>query len=64
MSAHHNSAHSRTEFVCVDLNMDRVPGTSANTHGAVFYHSEASCNGMPCGLYYPDRELTCAVCTK
>ncbi len=64
MSAHRDSAHYRTEFVCVDLNMDRVSGTSANTHGAVFYHSEASCNGMPCGPYYPDRELTCAVCTK
>ena len=29
-----------------------------------FYHVEANCNGMLCPPYDPQKELTCAVCTK
>ena len=54
----------RTMFECVDRNPDTVPGTAANTHGAVFYPVEANCNGMACPPYDPQKELTCAVCTK
>jgi len=54
----------RTMFECVDRNPDSVPGTAANTHGAVLYPVEANCNGMACPPYDPQKELTCAVCTK
>ena len=54
----------RTMYECVDKNPDSVPGSAANTHGIAFYHVEASCNGMLCPPYDPQKELTCAVCTK
>ena len=62
MSAHY--AHHRTMYECVDKNPDSVPGSASNTDGALFYHVEANCNGMLCPPYDPQKELTCAVCTK
>ena len=56
--------HSRTTYECVDKDAEAVPGTAANTGGAFFYHVEASCNGMPCGPYIAEKELTCVMCTK
>jgi len=60
----HTLTDRRTMFECVDGNPDTVPGTAANTHGAVLYPVEANCNGMACPPYHPQKELTCAVCTK
>ncbi len=64
MSAYHTSTHYRTMFECVDQSPDRVPGSAVNTNGALFYHVEATCTGLPCGPYDPQKELTCTVCTK
>ena len=67
MSTHKSSNggyHYRTMYECVDSNPDTIPGSSANTNGALFFHTEATCNGLPCGPYDPEKELTCAVCTK
>ena len=55
--------HRRT-FECVDMNPVSIPGSSADTNGALFYHTEAHCNGMPCPPYDPQKEVTCVVCTK
>ena len=54
----------RTMYECVDKNPDSVPGSAPSTNGALFYHVEANCNGMLCPPYDPQKELTCAVCTK
>ena len=62
MSDYHG--HKRTMFECVDSTPDTIPGSSANTNGALFYHVEATCNGLPCGPYDTEKEVTCAVCTK
>jgi len=64
MSTYRTGNHYRTTFECVDKNPDSVPGSAPDTHGAVFYHVEASCNGMACPPYDPQKELTCVVCTK
>jgi len=58
------TGHHTTMYECVDKNPDSVPGTVSNTDGAMFYHVEANCNGMACPPYDPQKELTCAVCTK
>ncbi len=63
MSAHHGYKHSST-FECVDRNPESIPGSSANTDGAHFYFNEAVCNGIPCPPYDPQKEITCAVCSK
>ena len=67
MSAYRGTSsnlHYRTMFECVDKDQDSIPGSAANTNGALFYHVEAHCNGMPCPPYDPQKELNCVVCTK
>ena len=63
MTAAQSSPHYRTMYECVDGNPETIPGSAANTNGAVFFHVEANCNGLPCGPYDPQKELTCVVCT-
>ena len=58
------SNHHRSMYECVDKDAESVPGSSANTDGAVFYHVEARCNGLPCPPYVAEKELLCVVCTK
>ena len=65
MSASHNWAdHRRTSFEYVDKDQDSLPGSQGDTNGAVFYHVEANCNGLPCHPYNNYKELNCVVCTK
>ena len=57
--------HRRTMFECVDGNPEAVPGQAASNAAAFLYHTEAACNdGLLCPPYDPEKELTCAVCTK
>ena len=56
--------HYRTMFECVDKNPNSIPGSAPSVDGALFYHTEAACTGMPCPPYDPQKELTCTVCTK
>ena len=64
MSGYANNNNHPTMYECVDKNPDSVPGSASSTEGALFYHVEANCNGMACPPYNPQKELTCAVCTK
>lgn len=63
MTTNHEG-HYRTMFECMDRYPTSVPGSHLNRDGAVFYHVEASCNGIPCPPYNTEKELTCVVCTK
>ena len=59
--------YKRTMFECVDRDQESVPGSEGSPggiHGALFYHVEANCNGMPCPPYDDEKELNCVVCTK
>ena len=56
--------HNRATFECVDQDPERIPGSAGNENGALFYRTEATCTGLPCPPYDPQKELTCAVCTK
>ena len=55
--------HTRAT-ACVDSSPDVVPGEAANDDGALFYHTEVTCNGIDCPPYDAQKELTCVVCTK
>ncbi len=57
-------AYHRRMFECVDRDQEIFPASQANSNGALFYHVEASCNGLPCDRYDPNKELNCVVCTK
>ena len=65
MSTRYSSPHYRTMYECIDKDAVGVPGSAGNSPNAgVFYHTEASCDGMPCPTYDPEKELTCVVCSK
>ena len=57
-------SHYRSVFACVDKDSESIPGGDGDQDGALFYHVEATCNGILCPPYDTERELTCAVCTK
>ena len=59
----HYTKHT-TMYECVDKSPDSVPRSASNTNGARIFQVEAHCNGMACPPYDPQKELTCAVCTK
>ena len=54
----------RSTFECVDVSPQSIPGSLANTNGVLFYHVEATCNGIPCPPYNTQKEVMCVVCTK
>ena len=54
----------RTSVECIDKDPERVRCEADNTNGALFHFIEATCNGIECPPYDPEKELTCAVCTK
>ena len=57
--------HHRSTFECVDQSAQSVPGSIADTNGALFYHVEVKCSvGIPCPPYNTQKEVTCVVCTK
>ena len=56
--------YHRSSFECVDKDAESIPGSSSDINGALFYHVEATCTGIPCSPYDPQKELTCAVCTR
>ena len=62
MTEHHY--RRRNSFECVDKDSESIPGSVDRIDGAYFYHVEASCRGIPCPPYDPQKELTCAVCTQ
>ena len=59
------STFYRTMFECVDHSPQSVPGSTANTDGVLFYHTEVKCGyGIPCPPYDAQKEVMCVVCTK
>ena len=64
LMADHINHQGRKMFECIDKDPECVPGSAANTNPALFYHTEATCNALPCPPYDPEKELTCVVCTK
>ncbi|XP_078658814.1 uncharacterized protein LOC144904093 [Branchiostoma floridae x Branchiostoma belcheri] len=65
MAGHYNHPGSK-EFVCVDEQLETLPGRHATRHEALLYPVEARCGSLPCPNYLErkGRELTCVVCTK
>ena len=55
----------QSEYVCVSLGMESIPGGSANTNGGLFYVVEVDCGyALPCPPYQEGYELSCVVCSK
>ena len=56
--------HHRSTFECVDASPETIVGGHANHDGALFYHVEPRCGSLPCPPYEPQKEMTCAVCSR
>ena len=56
--------HYRSMFECVDNHPESVPGSAGAIDPALLTHTEAVCTNLPCPPYDPQKELTCAVCTR
>ena len=63
MAEHYRSKKNRV-YGCVDENPESIPGSSADTNGALFYFTVSTCSGLPCPPYVNNRAITCVVCTK
>ena len=64
MTSHYGHKHT-SEFVCIDVNAEAVPGGHSNTNGALLYLVQVGCgHGIQCVSYVQEKELTCVVCTK
>lgn len=60
-----DSSRSPTEYICVDENMESIPGGDADDNEGVVYPVEiGSCNTLSCPPYVHGRELTCVVCSQ
>ena len=62
-NVNHNG-YIRSMYECVDHSPESLPGSMANTDGALLYHTEVKCNGISCPPYDTQKEITCVVCTK
>ena len=65
MTSYFGQKHS-SEFVCIDVDPEVVPGSQKGSDGVLLYVVEGSCGGLalPCKPYIDGYELTCVVCTK
>ena len=64
LMAAHGTLNYRSAFQCVDKDPKKVPGEAGNTYSSNNpHHVEATCNGLLCPPYDPQKELTCVVCT-
>ena len=62
--APHITGNYRAQFECMDKDPESIPGSAADNGGATMHMFEATCIGLPCPPYDPQKELNCAVCTK
>ena len=54
----------QSEYICVSLGMEAVPGGSAGTNGGLLYVVEVDCGyALPCPPYMEGYELSCVVCS-
>ena len=64
LMAERNDLKNNVVYECVDKDAESIPGSVANTDGALFYHAQTQCNGLLCPPYDKEKELACVVCTK
>ena len=59
-----SSSDHRSLYTCIDINLEVIAGTSANTNPARIFLASTDCSDLLCPPYENNRVLSCAVCTK
>ena len=63
LMAPHSTNDYRASFICVDKDPEVVCDEAGDTGVGSNNHVEATCDGLLCPPYDPEKELTCVVCT-
>ena len=64
LMAPHSITNYRSSFICVDKDPEVVADEAGDTGRSNDpHHVEATCDGLLCPPYDPEKELTCVVCT-
>ena len=59
MAERQHQDHHRSTFECVDVDAESIPGSAANTDGALFFFTDmGDCAGISCPPYTSGDELT------
>lgn len=62
-AGYHNHA-AATEYICVDENVQTVPGGFENKDGKLIYPVVSKCGSLRCNPYIDNKPLTCVVCSR
>ena len=64
-ASHYGLAHP-SEFVCVDVEAEVLPGSHGDANRVLLYVAEGNCGyaALPCKPYIDGYEMTCVVCIK
>ena len=64
MSERDHGDHYRSSYACVDSEPEYIDGEIANNNGGLLQFNKPICTqGIECPPYYPERPITCVVCT-
>ncbi|XP_062599319.1 short-chain collagen C4-like [Saccostrea cucullata] len=64
LGAGYHDYPAATEYICVDENVQTVPGGFQNHNGMLIYPVVSKCGSLRCSPYIADKPLTCVVCSK
>ena len=64
LMAEYSNHKNNVVYECVDKDAESVPGSATHIDSALFYHTIATCTGLPCLPYVTTKTITCVVCTK
>ncbi|XP_076467536.1 short-chain collagen C4-like [Babylonia areolata] len=64
LAAGHYNHKSATQYVCLDGDLEDMPGGAANHEGALLYYTITQCGSLSCPPYVNKKVVLCVVCSK
>lgn len=64
LGAGYHDHPASTEFICVDENVQFVPGGYENKDGKLIYPVVAKCGSLRCHPYIENKPMACVVCSN
>ncbi|XP_062613110.1 short-chain collagen C4-like, partial [Saccostrea cucullata] len=64
LGAGYHNHNAATEYICVDENIQLLPGGIENKDGKLIYPVVSKCGSLRCHPYIDNKPLTCIVCSK
>lgn len=64
LGAGYHDHSASTEYICVDENVQFVPGGYENKNGVLIYPVVAKCGSLRCHPYIENKPIACVVCSN